>query len=115
MPKVKAQTANQKHIDSIAWRCIKFIDSNPPGSKILDNGGTPFSSWLIMTYRNKNLFIEFRVQNSPYSNGNSYVLVKVGVKKVFEAKGNFIVMTSGVKANVYVPGKWEQRIPKITE
>lgn len=101
----------QKHIHDLAWRCIKFVDSNPPGAKILDREGTPFSSYLTMVYKNEDLFIEFKVQNSPYSNGISYVLVKFNGKKVLQTKGSFIATIGDMKTEVYIPGRWEKRIP----
>ena len=115
MAKTLTTPVSQQKTDDLSWRCIKFLDGNPPGSKILDSGGTPFSSWLRMNHRDKDLYIEFQVQNSPYSNGSSYVLVKVKTKKVFEAKGNFITRTGNMKVHVYIPGKWENRIPKVQD
>ncbi len=108
-------TPEQKHIHDLAWRCIKFVDSNPQGSKILDRGGNPFSSYLRMSYESKDMFIEFRVQNSPYSNGSSYVLVKFKDKKVFEAKGSFIATIGNMTADIYTPGSWEKRIPILKD
>ena len=115
MSKAHTLPVNQNKLNNLTWRCIKFLDGNPPGSKILDRGGNPFASWLRMSYKDKTLLIKFRVQNSPYSNGSSYVLVKIGNKKVFEAKGNFIARTYNMKANIYIPGKWENRIPKVSD
>lgn len=108
-------TKEQKHIHDLAWRCIKFVDSNPPSSKILDRGSNPFSSYLRMSYKGKDMFIEFRVQSSPYSNGSSHVLVKFKGKRVFEAKGNFIATIGNMVADIYVPGDWEKKIPKVKD
>ncbi|HAU07598.1 MAG: hypothetical protein A2568_00045 [Candidatus Yanofskybacteria bacterium RIFOXYD1_FULL_44_17] len=109
----KTRLNSQDHIDAIAWRCIKFVDSNPVGSRVLGKAGNPFSAWLSMDYKAKDIYIKFRVQNSPHSNGSSYVVVKLKGVKVFEANGKFGAACFAMKTKVYKPGAWEKIIPQI--
>ncbi len=98
----------QFKMSGLALKCMQFVDKNPD-SKIIDRGSHPFSRWLQMQYQSENFSIQFRRQESGYSNGSQWVKVKVGRKTVFELNGP-VMGIEGQKVKKYIPGDWEKRI-----
>ncbi len=98
---IEEEKKRQEKLNEIAWKIMKFVDKNT-NSEILDRGGHPFSQWLAMKYTKGNLYIWFRYQNSPYSNGSQEVVVKFKGKMVFKNKDRI--------TSIYKPGDWEELI-----
>lgn len=100
------------NLNDLVNRCIIFTDRN---GTVLDKGAHPFSTWLSMEYKSDNFSISFHVQNSPYSNGSSYVKVSYRKRIVLEAEGSFMNLAFDTKAKKYFPGDWEKKIPPYND
>lgn len=90
--------------EELAWDIIKFIDRN---GKIVDRGSNPYNSWLHMKYKIGNTEGEFKVQQSPYSNGSAILEVKDSDKLVFKIIGNLGSALYNSKTEVFEHGDWE--------
>ena len=106
---VKSDTKKKEHLDELVNNCLIFTDRN---GRVLDKAGSPVSARLEMEYSQDDIYIHFRVQQSPYGNGSLSLKVKVEDVVVLQATGNYIGRPCGIVAKTYKPGSWEKLIPK---
>lgn len=95
-----------RHITDLVGRCIKFANEN---GETLEKGSNMFFDWHE-TQINGSVNIHCYAMQSPYSEGFCRVQVKIRGTLVLNAKGDYPGRPSNVNAEVYRPGKWEERI-----